>query len=347
MSGWALLGLLVAVFVVWHFLPDAKPPRPSPRFKNDLGASADDPQWRKFFEEHCESPAETAFLTAMIDAHELLPESGSLRSQDLKLDLQVQEGGYRVDFLANEWLVIEIDGAAYHSSEDAKERDRQRDSYFEYLGYSVLRVPAKIVFTDPEEAIRRVASALAAGRRSLVPPEQASGFERLGNTMSGLGQAMEEINANVSRQRAINAALDNPRQTFSFEKTIIDSAIASAVSQMKIELYVGGSAEKRETFDRHSAELAAALGRYDAENSVPNATRLGPGKTAIQFLPPPSHEDAGLDASIKTAYSQIEKERMRYLEETQKRIRSDPQLGQLIKDALSRMNYPEIWVNIA
>lgn len=78
----------------------------------------------------------------MIEAYQLAPRFGSLVGKDLKLDFQVEEGRYRADFLANDWLVIEIDGAAWHSSPEAQARDQLRDTYFEGLGYTVLRIPA-------------------------------------------------------------------------------------------------------------------------------------------------------------------------------------------------------------
>lgn len=56
-------------------------------------------------------------------------------------------------------LVVEIDGAAYHSSAEAVERDRHRDSVLEDSGFEVLRIPAKTVLYSPKEAIELVEKA--------------------------------------------------------------------------------------------------------------------------------------------------------------------------------------------
>lgn len=250
-----IVALLLAAFVAWHFIPEAKPPGPSPKFRPEPRAKADDPRWKRFIEAHCESPAETAFLTAMIDAYKLVPEGGSLRAEGIKLDFQVEEGRYRVDFLANEWLVIEIDGAAYHSSPEAQARDRTRDLFFEGLGYRVLRIPAKAVFSKPEEAIERVRSAIARGKPQISAPESVSGFTRLGRTMAGLNNALETINDTVARQRAIEIALREPREAFSKEKMVINIEIETAKLNLEIEDRLAKSPELKREYDRMAPEL--------------------------------------------------------------------------------------------
>jgi very-short-patch-repair endonuclease len=49
------------------------------------------------------------------------------------------EGAGRVDFLIGERLVIEIDGAEFHTSREAFEEDRRRDAVLVSAGYRVLR----------------------------------------------------------------------------------------------------------------------------------------------------------------------------------------------------------------
>lgn len=124
----------------------------------------------------CESPAETAFLDAMISAYSLQAGPGGIEGQGLRLRNQVSMGNlrilsgiassqYRADFLIDEKLVVEIDGAEYHSSPDALARDQRRDADMERDGYVVLRLPARIVIADYREALRRVEDA----RRSILP----------------------------------------------------------------------------------------------------------------------------------------------------------------------------------
>ena len=45
----------------------------------------------------------------------------------------------RVDFLIGECLVVEVDGAEFHTTREAFEEDRRRDALLSSLGYRVLR----------------------------------------------------------------------------------------------------------------------------------------------------------------------------------------------------------------
>lgn len=118
----------------------------------------------------CESPAETAFLDAMVSAFDLQAGPGAIEGKGLRLRNQVSlgqlrfhSGGassqYRADFLIDEKLVVEIDGATYHSSPEAVARDRKRDDYMKREGFAILRIPAQVVFQTPAEAVRRVEEA--------------------------------------------------------------------------------------------------------------------------------------------------------------------------------------------
>lgn len=133
---------------------------PSPQPRTWKTVTREDDNWRELFIAACESPAEEKFLEAMIDEFNLTPKSGELISPSLTLAMQVRYGRYRFDFVANGRQVIEIDGAQWHSSPEAIERDRIRDNYSVEHGYRVLRIPAKTVFRAPWEAIALVKDAL-------------------------------------------------------------------------------------------------------------------------------------------------------------------------------------------
>jgi very-short-patch-repair endonuclease len=60
-------------------------------------------------------------------------------------------------------LAIEIDGEA-HGMGDRAERDTRRDAYLRSRGFAVLRIPAKMVLSDLESAIRAIV--VACGERS-------------------------------------------------------------------------------------------------------------------------------------------------------------------------------------
>lgn len=161
---------IVAAWLGWTIydtLKNPPPPTPDEWYARRWTTTAADPRWRSDFLAFCESPAETKFLEAMIAAYGLIPDKGVLKGAGLTLNLQVEVKPYRLDFLANTWLAVEVDGAAYHSSPEAVARDKERDEFLRAQGYAVLRIPAKVVFATPEEAVGRVQSAIAAGRTSL------------------------------------------------------------------------------------------------------------------------------------------------------------------------------------
>lgn len=125
----------------------------------------------------CESPAETAFLDAMVSAYSLQTGPGAIEGRGLRLRNQVGMGQlkifsnytshqYRADFLIDEELVVEIDGATYHSSPEAIARDKRRDIDMRREGFSVLRIPAQIVFQNPVEAVRLVEDARTTLRKN-------------------------------------------------------------------------------------------------------------------------------------------------------------------------------------
>ena len=153
----------LAALIAWSIYGDiTEPITEAPSQQDKLKAlTAADEGWLDNFYAVCESPAETAFLDAMVLAYDLKPEKGFLSGDGIKLQMQVSVSRYRLDFLVDELLIVEVDGAAYHSSPEAVERDRIRDSAMKSAGYEVLRIPAKITLYSPKEAVERVRVARA------------------------------------------------------------------------------------------------------------------------------------------------------------------------------------------
>lgn len=148
--------------VTWSVIDDLRnptKPEDNPFFDPKL-VSSSDPTWRELWLGLCESPAEAGFLIAVIENYGLSPFSGKLVGSGLSFDMQVKMDPYRVDFLANDRLVVEIDGAAYHSSPEEVARDAERDEILSSRGYSILRIPAKVVFASPKIAVSRLRAAL-------------------------------------------------------------------------------------------------------------------------------------------------------------------------------------------
>jgi very-short-patch-repair endonuclease len=86
-----------------------------------------------------------------------------LRAMGYEVEYQVGVSGYRIDlgvrdpqnrevFLAG----IECDGARYHSSKSARDRDRLREEVLRGLGWDIVRVWSTDWFDDPDEETRNL-----------------------------------------------------------------------------------------------------------------------------------------------------------------------------------------------
>lgn len=74
------------------------------------------------------------------------------------LDIAVRDPNSPHEFIA----AVECDGAAYHSSRSARDRDRLRQEILESLGWSVLRLWSTDWFRDPQKELQRIISDLNA-----------------------------------------------------------------------------------------------------------------------------------------------------------------------------------------
>lgn len=78
-------------------------------------------------------------------------------------DLQRQHpiATYCVDFaVPQRWLVIEIDGQAYHSSPQQKYNDRLRQQRLENLGWRIIRFTGSEINKDPVTCVKLVRNKL-------------------------------------------------------------------------------------------------------------------------------------------------------------------------------------------
>jgi very-short-patch-repair endonuclease len=81
---------------------------------------------------------------------------------------QVGSGGFRIDLAvvdphnAGRYLVgIECDGASYHSSRSARDRDRLREQVLMDLGWKIHRIWSTDWFTDPDKELKRALQAIS------------------------------------------------------------------------------------------------------------------------------------------------------------------------------------------
>jgi len=97
-----------------------------------------------------ESPFEEAVMTALCDkGWEVRPQIGV---SNYRIDLGVVHPDHAGAYLAG----IECDGATYHSSASARDRDEIREGVLRNLGWSIIRIWSTDWFMNPTEALKRV-----------------------------------------------------------------------------------------------------------------------------------------------------------------------------------------------
>ena len=112
-----------------------------------------------------------------------------LEAADIPIETQYGASGYRIDFAAlhpdqpgRPVLAIEADGASYHSSKSARDRDRLRQEHLERLGWRFHRIWSTEYFRNPEREIDRAVAAwrsavTAADAPEPEPPEEPAEAE--------------------------------------------------------------------------------------------------------------------------------------------------------------------------
>ena len=79
-------------------------------------------------------------------------------------------GHFIADFYCpEEKLAIELDGSS-HDSNEAKQRDADRDDYFRSLGIQVMRFTNDEFLADCDSVIRRIRETWKGRERNVVPP---------------------------------------------------------------------------------------------------------------------------------------------------------------------------------
>ena len=128
--------------------------------------------------------------------------------RDLNYDIEPQVGtaGYFIDMAVRDpdkpgryLLAIECDGAAYHSSRSARDRDRLRQGVLEGLGWIFHRIWSTDWFRNQQQEIKRVVAAIEAARSrtdrgvSLAPNLKATAEHVIER-----GEAVCEVGANLT-----------------------------------------------------------------------------------------------------------------------------------------------------
>ncbi len=98
----------------------------------------------------------------------------ALRERGYQVEPQVGTAGYFIDiavkdpeFLGRYILAIECDGASYHSSRSARDRDRLRQGVLESLGWRFHRIWSTDWFRDSAQELERTVAAIEAARQAI------------------------------------------------------------------------------------------------------------------------------------------------------------------------------------
>ena len=97
-----------------------------------------------------------------------------LRERGYIVHNQIGVSGYRIDLgiydekKSKYILGIECDGAAYHSSKSARERDIHRQRYLESRGWNIIRIWSKHWWNNPEFEVQRIIDEVTRIKNSCV-----------------------------------------------------------------------------------------------------------------------------------------------------------------------------------
>ena len=86
----------------------------------------------------------------------------ALQNAGLIVDTQIGVSGYKIDLgvydkdSSKYILGVECDGAAYHSSKSARERDIYRQRYLESRGWNIIRIWSKDWWNNPQREVEKI-----------------------------------------------------------------------------------------------------------------------------------------------------------------------------------------------
>jgi very-short-patch-repair endonuclease len=73
----------------------------------------------------------------------------------IKLRFQYPIGPFRVDYLVDDFLILELDGPT-HNTKEGKAKDRRRDQYLESLGYKIFHISTELLIMAHEAVLSAI-----------------------------------------------------------------------------------------------------------------------------------------------------------------------------------------------
>jgi hypothetical protein len=192
----------------------------------------------------------------------------------------------------------------------------------------------KDVFDAPDEAVRRVRAAFALGRK---PRQQMARVEPATATKTIL-EVTSDLRLSMAKARAVQLATQEVRKVIFTEQIAIDSTLKRALSKLELADYRDTlSPEGRRHLDETWRKLDSALGEPEEALTMEVAA----------IAPPPLHPHPAIHEEIQATYSNLLKDRSRYLASVRDRLKADRRLADLVKANLAEIGCAATWEALA
>ena len=154
-----------------------------------------------------------------------------LENNGYAVDTQVGCSEYRIDLAVKRpnssdyVLAIECDGASYHSSKTARDRDRLRQSVLENMGWQFYRIWSTDWFKTPAEEKKRL---LAAVNAALAEKTKEMEFSHSGGAVDGIMDGEESVSRSplpIKEVTSFDEKVEEKPFAFPIYKRVNDSAI--------------------------------------------------------------------------------------------------------------------------
>lgn len=154
-----------------------------------------------------------------------------LENNGYAVDTQVGCSEYRIDLAVKRpnssdyVLAIECDGASYHSSKTARDRDRLRQSVLENMGWQFYRIWSTDWFKTPAEEKKRL---LAAVNAALAEKPKEMEFSHSGGAVDGIMDGEESVSRSplpIKEVTSFDEKVEEKPFAFPIYKRVNDSAI--------------------------------------------------------------------------------------------------------------------------
>ena len=145
----------------------------------------------------------------------------ALKEAGYETEPQVGAAGYYIDIAVRDpaspgkyVLAIECDGATYHSSQSARDRDRLRQSVLEGLGWRFHRIWSTDWFRNPEAELARVKQAIEEAQRKGIPREDKHGAPERPQRLNRETETSQSRELHTTPYQAVTIQRDSHREIY-------------------------------------------------------------------------------------------------------------------------------------